>query len=522
MMRQSTISAFVFVSFALTTVTAAESPPVFRTLPAFHTHFDATIRTEPARGRLVIFLLKDGAKVSTRSDPADGPFLDDPQPIFGVDIGSLAHGVEFAIGRTVPGFPVSADQLPAGTYRAQAVLDVNTSNSDWQREPGNLYSEVVAFTRVAGEEFTVDLPLTKVIAEAKPPAVPGVEWFETRSALLSEFRGRDVPLRAGVILPEKYNASRKYAAVYMVPGFGGDHRMASRLVRMGAMSPLGGELRKHAFIITLDPESENGHTLFADSANNGPCGRALVEELIPALEKKYPLISEASARIVTGHSSGGWSTVWLGMQYPGTFGHAFAGAPDPVDFHSFQKINLYGQSNFYTDTQGKELASNDQGGVVLMTVRQENQWEEARGPRNSSGQQWDSWQAVFGPRDQEGRPAALFDPVTGVIDRRAVEHYQRYDITRLLTEDPKRYAPIFAKSIRIIVGGADEWDLDAAVERLREQLANIGHPMDGAASFGRITIVPDTDHGTVTMTPEYRTMGQQMLEALRKAGHIAP
>lgn len=518
MIRRSKPSVLLFFLLGFTSVAFADSPPAFRA------HFDAALRKEPAQGRLVIFLLKDGARLSPRSDPADGPFYDDPQPIYGVDIDALAPGVALEVGRTVAGFPVPVDQLPAGAYRAQAVFDLNQTNSDWRREPGNLYSEVVAFTKDASDLFTVDLPLTKSVAVQAMPAAPGLEWFETPSTLLSNFRKHEVSLRAGVLLPVNYDPKqkKKYAAVYIVPGFGGDHRMANMLLRMGPMSPYAGELRKHAFIITLDPESENGHTLFADSANNGPCGRALVEELIPALEAKYPLIPEASARIVTGHSSGGWSTVWLGMQYPGTFGHAFAGSPDPVDFHAFQKINLYEQPNFYTDKQGKDLASNEQNGVVLMTIRQENQWEDARGPRNSSGQQWDSWQAVFGPRDADGRPAALFDPVTGVIDPKIVEHYKRYDITHLLTENPKRYAPIFAEHIRIIVGGADEWNLNDAVERLREQLADIGHPMNGTASFGRITIVPNTDHGSVMVAPEYRTMGQQMLEVLRKAGHAAP
>ncbi|MBL8747220.1 MAG: hypothetical protein JNK58_12805 [Phycisphaerae bacterium] len=504
------------VPLGIATSAPADSPP------AFITRFDATLRNQPAQGRLLIFLLKDNAKVSPRQTPADGPFLDNPQPIYGLDIAHLAPDETCAVSRDAAGFPVPVDQLPEGRYRAQAVLDLNQTNSDWQREPGNLYSEVVSFTKSADEPFTVQLPLTKAVAHDEDAAAPGLEWFETDSKLLTDFRSRRVTLRAGVLFPEHYDAARRYAAVYLVPGFGGDHYVARMVQRMGQMSPYAGELRRHAFIITLDPESENGHTLFADSENNGPCGRALVEELIPALEQKYPLIPEASARIVTGHSSGGWSTVWLALQYPGTFAHAFAGAPDPLDFHAFQKINLYRQPNFYTDEQGNDLPSNERNGVVLMTIRQENLWEEARGPNNSSGQQWDSWQAVFGPRNARGHPAALFDPFTGVIDPKIVEHYRRYDVNHLLTENPDRFAPIFANNIRIIVGGADEWNLNAAVELVRENLANIGHPMNGSTSFGRITIVPDTTHGTVMMSPEYRTMGQQILEVLRQAGHAGP
>src|SRR5262249_40988046 len=150
---------------------------------------------------------------------------------------------------------------------------------------------------------------------------------------------------------------------------------------------------------------------------------ALIKELIPALEAKYHLIPKASARIIRGHSSGGWSSVWLAMQYPGTFGACWAGAPDPLDFRRFQKVDIYSQPNFYTDDKGTEIPSTLQDGTVLMTIRQENAWEEAKGPDNTSGEQWDSWFAVFGPRNERGHPAALFDFATGAMNKNIAEQY---------------------------------------------------------------------------------------------------
>lgn len=488
--------------------------------PAFRVSVEAGLRDRPATGRLVIFLIREGARVKPGAEPGDGPFYDDPQPIFGVDVENLAPGVAFDVGRSVSGFPVAFDGLPDGAYRVQAVLDVVKADSDWSREPGNLYSETVAFEHKRGSAAgTVSLTLTKTVEPREMPKTPGVEWFEAPSGLLSEFRGAAVVHHAGVVRPEGFDPSKKYPAVYMAPGFGGDHRFAAAVARMGAMGPFGA-LRRHAFIICLDPESPNGHTLFADSANNGPCGRALVEELIPALERQYPLIAEPGARIITGHSSGGWSAVWLATTYPGTFGFCFAGSPDPVDFHAFQKINLHERANFYLDGDGKEIASNVQDGEVLMTIRQENQWEEARGPGNTSGQQWDSWQAVFGPRGADGRPAALFDPVTGAIDRAVAEQYKPFDLTDRLVRDPARFGPIFRDHVRIIVGGADEWNLHDAVARLSDALRALDHPMTGEKTFGKITIVPGADHGTVMMAPEYRTMGVQMLDALKSGGFV--
>jgi hypothetical protein len=486
---------------------------------AFRVTFDAGVRSEAATGRLVIFLIKEGATVGPRAEPADGPFYEDPQPIFGVDVEGLMPGATLEVGRGVRGFPTSFEELPAGAYRAQAVFDLHQLNSDWRREPGNLYSEVVTFTKSGAGGAAVELPLGKVVVNEAPPPTPGVEWIEARSALLSEFRGTEMVHHAGVVHPQPFDPARKYPAVYVVPGFGGDHRFAERVARMGSMGPFG-MLRPHAFIICLDPESPNGHTLFADSANNGPCGRALVEELLPALERRFPLIAEPAARIVTGHSSGGWSAVWLATTYPETFGWCFAGSPDPVDFHTFQKINIYERENLFFGEHGEEVASNIQGGNVLMTIRQENAWEEARGPRNSSGQQWDSWQAVFGLRGEGGRPAALFDPETGLIDRAVADQYKVFDITDRLARDPARFGPIFEGHVRIIVGGADEWDLHEAVRRLGDRLRALDHPMTGEKTFGKITIVPGADHGTVMMAPEYRSMGTQMLDVLKRGGYM--
>jgi hypothetical protein len=487
---------------------------------AFRVKLDEAASTESMSGRIVVFLLREGARgVSPRATPADAPFYDDPQPIYAMDVRDLKPGGVVEIADDADAFPAKPSDLPAGKYKVQAILDAGRDNSDWKREPGNVYSEVLPLAREPGAGLALEIPLTKRVEAEEPEPGPGGEVFEVRSKLLSAFRGRDVLLRAGVVFPSGVDTSKRYAAVYVVPGFGGDHAMARQYLRMRQRGMGDASLNKAAFTIVLDPESGNGHTLFADSPNNGPVGRALVEELIPALEARYQLIGRPTARIVTGHSSGGWSSLWLALTYPETFGACWSGSPDPVDFHAFQKINLYEASNFYTDAAGREIPSNLQGDKVLMTIRQENQWEQVRGPANTSGQQWDSWQAVFGLRDERGNPAALFDTVTGAIDKRTVEAYRAFDITDRLRNDPERYLPIFRDHIRIIVGDKDEWNLHAAVRLLRDALVEQGLAMDGVVSFGKVTIVPNTDHGTVMMTPDYRAMSTEMFEWFKKAGH---
>src|SRR5690606_29624520 len=105
--------------------------------------------------------------------------------------------------------------------------------------------------------------------------------------------------------------------------------------------------------VMLDPSCPLGHHVFADSENNGPVGEALITELIPEFDRQFRSIPQSDARFLTGHSSGGWSTLWLQITYPDVFGGVWSTAPDPVDFRDFQRINIYRPGeNMYVDAQG--------------------------------------------------------------------------------------------------------------------------------------------------------------------------
>mgnify|MGYP001424794367 CR=1 FL=1 len=170
--------------------------------PVFRVELAASARATTAQGRLLVLLVREGSKVEADAEPVDGPFWDDPQPLFGIDA-TLAPGAVAVLDA----FPVKLSALAPGAYRAQARFDLAQANSDWRREPGNLWSDVVRFELgAAAGEKSVALTLTHVV-EARPlPAAEGVEWFELRSELLSEFRGHDVTLHAGVVLPKDYDA----------------------------------------------------------------------------------------------------------------------------------------------------------------------------------------------------------------------------------------------------------------------------------------------------------------------------
>src|SRR5205807_2896722 len=199
-----------------------------------------------------------------------------------------------------------------------------------------------------------------------------------------------IHLRAGVLLPKSYadRPAARYPVIYEIPGFSGDHHHVDRAEKRNATEVAGVEM----IHVTLDPTCRLGHHVFADSANNGPCGKALIEELIPHIEKEYRGIGKPGARFVTGHSSGGWSSLWLQVTYPDFFGGVWSTAPDPVDFRDFQRINVYKpDTNMFVDEEGKQRPLARTRGKAVLFYKPFSDMEDIIG----HGGQLPSFEAVF-------------------------------------------------------------------------------------------------------------------------------
>ncbi|MBX3355890.1 MAG: hypothetical protein KF724_09350 [Phycisphaeraceae bacterium] len=457
----------------------AEARPVIADELAVRLPLDAARLLDggPTTGRMLVFLRRPGSRA--RGAPIDAPFFEDPQPLFGREVESLVAGepVVFSEESGTLSFPHSISEL-GGRFEAQAVF-VRERTERGHLSPGNLISEVTEIDLDPERRDAITLTLTRrVPAPDALPETPGVIWEQFRSELLTRALGRETFVRAGVVLPFGYHdinwPRRQWPVIYVVPGFGGRHTMAAQIAAMNS-----GERARlvapQAIWVVLDPESPLGHHLFADSEIHGPRATSLVEEFIPHLESKYRIVAAPEARIVTGHSSGGWSALWLAIDQPSTFGACFASAPDPVDFSAFQVSDLYRDSSVFVDDEGRARPSYRQPigpeyERVLMTAEQEISMEHVLSPEGASGQQWDAWASVFGSVDASGRGVArMCDPVTGAVDRDVVERlWSRYDIVRRLDRDWARLGPVMIDRVRVLCGDRDNFYLERAVERLRD------------------------------------------------------
>jgi S-formylglutathione hydrolase FrmB len=280
-------------------------------------------------------------------------------------------------------------------------------------------------------------------------------------------------MRAGVVLPPTYLKSKteRYPTVYLVHGYGGSHAAAWRRGPNQVKQMADGRTPEMIYVY-LDASFSLGHHVFADSVNNGPWGHALTAEFIPYLEKQFRMDAVSRGRLLSGHSSGGWSTFWLQVNYPNVFGGTWSTSPDPVDFRNFTGPDLtrVPPQNFYHSNDGKLYNLVRMGGREIMTMEDYAHLERVEG---YYGGQMASFEAVFSPRGPDGQPMPLFDRDTGRIDAFVQKAWRRYDISRLLRTNWTRFEPQLRGKIHIIVGTADTFHLDEGVHLLRDTLKTL-------------------------------------------------
>ncbi len=329
-------------------------------------------------------------------------------------------------------------------------------------------------------------PEMEVPAElAAPSGEVRVETVELRSKALSEFTGEEVLHRATVVLPPEHRKEERLPLCLYVHGFGGSHRLAWGAQRQRIQDGFERGDHPRMIFVYLDANVSSGHHVFADSANNGPWGTALVEELIPHLEREYGAAGVPEGRFLMGHSSGGWSALWLQVDHPDFFGGTWPTAPDPVDFRDFTGIDLYTFENAYRDPQGEPIGLVRRGGEFVMSFEDFSRHEVKSNP---VGGQIYSFDAVFSPRGEDGQPLAMFDRDTGAIDPKVVEAWKAYDISYQLRTRWSELGPKLAGKLHVFVGTEDTYRLEGALRLLDREL-------DALGSDAQITFVEGRTHG---------------------------
>lgn len=456
---------------------------------------------KPFSGRVFVMLGTEGTRA-----PKNGPDWFNPQPMFAVDVNEWAadQTITLADGKNLLSFPAPLAELKPGKYTAQALMRINMQTHRLGDGPGNAFSDVAVLEVAENKDVTLKLTVSATAPQDTFPNHPRVKLETLESPLLSAFYGYPVKHRASVTVPEGWDGKTPLPTIYVIPGFGGDHRQALRWVSGRGSAGFAGDIIR----VVLDPDCVTGHHVFADSAVNGPRGQALIEEFIPHLEKKYNLIAKEGGRFLNGHSSGGWSSLWLQITYPDFFGGVWSTSPDPIDFRDFQRINIYAKGeNMFRDAQGQPRPIARRGERPVVSYEAFSRMEDVIGP----GCQLYSFEAVFSPAGPNREPKQLWNRQTGAIDLNTAEAWKKYDMGLIVQDNWATLGPKLAGKIHITMGDLDSFYLEGATKLMARRLKELG-------SDAAIEIVPGKDHGTVLTQELNRRSDDELHATLRKNG----
>ncbi|AMV29538.1 Putative esterase [Gemmata sp. SH-PL17] len=461
----------------------------------FKLTFDKAACDVPFSGRVYVTIRSNGAS------PPVGMNWFKPEPGLAKDVKNWKPGEPLVLNAKAVAYPAPLADLKPGEYHVSAVMDRDLGGIDFLASPGNVYAKTKQLDLDPKTSGTIELKLDQVVKAREFKDTDTVKLVEVESKLLSKFHGKPMSLRGGVVLPPSFakEPNRKYPVVYEVPGFGGNHFAAAGAAARKAWDVNGTEM----IWVVLDPNCRLGHHVFADSENNGPVGRALVEELIPHLEKIY---RGNGTRFATGHSSGGWSSLWLQVAHPDTFAGCWSTAPDPVDFRDFQLIDLYAKGvNTFTDADGKPRPLGRANGKPMLFFKPFSDMEEYM----TRGGQLGSFEAVFSPRGADGHPQHLWNRATGAVDPKVAKTWEKYDIRLVLERNWKTLGPKLGGKIHVYMGDEDTFYLEGATRLLKQSLADL-------KSDAVVELFPKRNHGNLVDPVLRKRMNEEMASSCRK------
>jgi len=465
-MLRASVGGFLISLSAVAGATQPADKPVGL---KFHVNLAANqLGKIPESGRILVGIgPSDGEPNFTNYRP---PVL----PILGVDATDVTADKTITLDSTSDAFPFDGlNKLPAGTYSVQAIFATNR-DINLPHAPGNRYSTPVKVKLDPSAGTTITLTLDQRFVEEAmgTKATATHKFLSIPSKFLSNFHGRPIDYRVGVVLPKNFEKEpdKRYGLLVDIGGFG------TRYTHANAIKP------DPRFVQILpDGAGPFGDPYHVDSANNGPYGEALITEVIPYIEQTYRCFGTPKSRFTTGASTGGWVSLALQIFYPDFFNGCWSQCPDSVTFERFELIDLYSDANAYVNRFALDRPSTRTiDGDTVSTVRHECQLERVLGRGGKwqlSGRDWGSWNAVYGPRGKDGLPVPVWDGTTGKIDRSVLDHWKKYDLKLVLKNNWKLLGPkLSGGKIQIWVGDSDDYFLNAAVRVFKDMTDSLQQP----------------------------------------------
>jgi enterochelin esterase family protein len=298
--------------------------------------------------------------------------------------------------------------------------------------------------------------------------------FITSPALAGNALGDPAERPVIVYTPAGYDpeGSRRYPVLYCLHGYTGDAaalisarpwetnvvQWIDRLIREGRMEP--------ALLAIVDGFTRLGGSQYVNSIHNGDYATYVVRDVIGHVDGAYRTVAREAGRAVLGKSSGGFGSLYLTMQYPGTF-TAFAS-------HSGDSYFPYAQPRGFTETQ-RTLERYDWD--IAAFVRHFERAHKRRGDEYTTMEML-GYTAAYTPRSAAAFDLDLpFDRETGELREDVFARWLEFDPARMCLGKKAELARLRLRYLDC--GRRDEYALDVGArvlaKRMREMDLDVRH-----------------------------------------------
>ena len=167
-----------------------------------------------------------------------------------------------------------------------------------------------------------------------------------------------------------------------------------------------------------------------NSVNNGPYGDAVVQEMIPFLEKHFRIITQAVCAAARGRvdermavardAAAASGVLRRRVDLPARSDRLHA-LPDDEHLHGLERVP---RADRPVHEHRALLPAHDRRPRTFISTRELSRFEAVLGSQGRSAYQLEAWEAVYGPIGADGYPVPLWDKLTGKIDHN-VANYMR-------------------------------------------------------------------------------------------------
>ncbi|HEV3154095.1 MAG TPA: alpha/beta hydrolase-fold protein [Candidatus Baltobacteraceae bacterium] len=293
--------------------------------------------------------------------------------------------------------------------------------------------------------------------------------FVTSAALMDNALGDPAERPLIVYTPPGYDpqGSRRYPVLYCLHGYTGDAaalisarpwetnvvQWIDKLVTERRMPP--------ALLVLVDGFTRLGGSQYVNSIHNGDYATYVIRDVIGHVDRSYRTVAREGGRAVLGKSSGGFGSLYLTMQYPGTFA-AFAS-------HSGDSYFQYAQPRGFVDAH-RTLERHDWD-IAAFVESFENKHKRAQ--HEYVTMEMLGYTAAYTPRSAQAFDLDLpFDRYTGAVREDVFARWLEFDPAQMVLHKRDELARLRLRYVDC--GRRDEYALDVGARVMAQRMREMG------------------------------------------------